>query len=174
MDFGRDDYNQMFSQVQSNIPEEEPVFLLRASDPFCPIIVFDYLSRLTEHQADPEVIDSLIDHVQKIRRWQQTYGTKNADLVRMDQSKVDKIFRVEQILEQLEVDSKITSDAFNELQDIVTSIYGTKSFSLLMPNQFEYDGQTKKFSAKVGLPIESKLVLGLTTDKTWIILMNKL
>jgi hypothetical protein len=76
MKHARDDYNRIQDPAKK-IPEEEPVFLLRAQDELASLAV-DYWADLMESNGgDPELIRLAREHAAKMAAWP---NQKMADL----------------------------------------------------------------------------------------------
>ena len=73
----RDDY-QRIQDPAGKIPEDEPVFLVRAQDRTAPNTV-QYWAGLNE-AVSPELAARAYQQVRRMLEWQQTHGCKAADL----------------------------------------------------------------------------------------------
>lgn len=174
MDFGRSDYNEVFDGANiENSPFEpdEPVFMLRGTDPIAPKVLLRYATDLISVGSDNRIVDSVIKHAQKMMAWQTTHKTKYPDLIRDDANRVEKLSRIKEIISSIEVDHKISSAVYEELFNIMDYCYGVNSLKILGPN--ELDPQVSGYVAKDQDTIaESLLVIGITEQKEWIILKN--
>jgi len=75
----RDDYNRI--QDPSNIiPEDEPVFLLRAKDKTSPTIVRQWVLEQIKQGSTDKCILVALDWANRMEEWQLTHGCKLADL----------------------------------------------------------------------------------------------
>lgn len=76
----RADYNRI-QDPEDKIPENEPVFLLRAQDAFAPAVVFEW-ARLAElFGADPSIVALARQHAARMLDWQNANGRKVPDLL---------------------------------------------------------------------------------------------
>jgi hypothetical protein len=79
MKFTRDDYNRRIVDLDGKIPDEEPVFLLRAQDKFSSITLKKYCdfleeeSRLTNNQALWEMAQELRQHATAMLMWKYSH-----------------------------------------------------------------------------------------------------
>jgi hypothetical protein len=89
MKHAREDYNRI--QDPANlIPEDEPVFLLRAQDGLYTDALQNYLSLLYEYHASAEMIYSVRAHIKASIVWRN----KNPDRIKTpDLPKPEKIFK---------------------------------------------------------------------------------
>lgn len=68
MKHARYDYNRI-QDPSGKIPEDEPVFLLRAQDPIAYEIVSIYAQRAEEIGADPLLVEAARQHSAAMWRW---------------------------------------------------------------------------------------------------------
>lgn len=67
---GRKDYNKRIQDSAHLIPEDEPVFLLRAQDLLSYEILEEYLIRLkTYPKADPAIVEAIEKHMKRFFEW---------------------------------------------------------------------------------------------------------
>jgi hypothetical protein len=78
MKFTRDDYNRRIVDLDKKIPEDEPVFLLRAQDLFAPSTLRHYASYLSQH-GNNEMAEELYKHASNMVLWQKTKQVKLPD-----------------------------------------------------------------------------------------------
>lgn len=78
MKHARDDYNRI-QDPENQIPEDEPVFLLRAQDEVAPIAVDAWACALRARGGDETVIREAFAQAGKMRDWQQKHGSKLPD-----------------------------------------------------------------------------------------------
>lgn len=78
MRHARSDYDRI-QDPAGLIPENEPVFLLRAQDVFAPQTLEEYADALRRNGAPPELVDAAREHAAEMRRWQQEHGSKVPD-----------------------------------------------------------------------------------------------
>lgn len=72
---------QLLSNIpQDKIPNEEPVFLLRAQDEFTPAVLVGYINLCNAWKMPPEFTTAVKIHLQKVRDWQSTVKMKKPDL----------------------------------------------------------------------------------------------
>jgi len=78
MKHARSDYDRI-QDPEGKIPEDEPVFLLRACDPAAVPTLDAYLRITIENpNHDPKIARSVAQQIERIVSWQRTYGTKVA------------------------------------------------------------------------------------------------
>jgi hypothetical protein len=71
MKFTRDDYNRRIMDREGKIPEDEPVFLLRAQDVYAPSTL-RYYAKLLEEDGNLEMADELRVHARQMVVWQKS------------------------------------------------------------------------------------------------------
>jgi hypothetical protein len=71
MKFTRDDYNRRISDREGKIPEDEPVFLLRAQDVYAPSTL-RYYAKLLEDDGNLEMAEELRAHARQMVVWQKS------------------------------------------------------------------------------------------------------
>ena len=76
----RKDYQERIRDSAHIIPEDEPVFLLRAQDTVAPEIVDTWASLAEEDGAAPNIVEAAIKHAQAMRKWQGDHGSKIPDM----------------------------------------------------------------------------------------------
>ena len=79
MKHARDDYQQI-QDPSGKIPEDEPVFLLRAQDKTAPAVVVHWALQAQLVGAEKEVVDSALDQAKAMSKWQREHGMKTPDL----------------------------------------------------------------------------------------------
>ena len=79
MKHARDDYSHI-QDPSGKIPEDEPVFLLRAQDKVAPEVVEDWAIAARNAGADPEIVNHAFAHAQLMRKWQTEHGCKVPDM----------------------------------------------------------------------------------------------
>ncbi len=75
----RKDYNRI-QDPAGLIPEDEPVFLLRAKDMCAPATVEFWAQLADKYGATPEMTNVALDHARKMEEWQQEHGTQVPDM----------------------------------------------------------------------------------------------
>lgn len=75
----RKDYNRI-QDPENKIPENEPVFLLRAKDKLAPELLLRWASKLRLEGGQPEMAEMVTNHAQKMLDWQKEHGCKLPDL----------------------------------------------------------------------------------------------
>jgi hypothetical protein len=78
MKFTRDDYNKRIVDLESRIPNDEPVFLLRAQDKHAPDTLRFY-ARLLKENGNNEMAEELLAHARSMLVWQKSVKVKNPD-----------------------------------------------------------------------------------------------
>jgi hypothetical protein len=71
MRFTREDYNQRIIDTADRIPENEPVFLLRAQDVYAPSTL-RYYAKLLEEDGNSEMAEELRNHARQMVVWQKS------------------------------------------------------------------------------------------------------
>ncbi len=79
MKHARDDYNRI-QDPDNLIPENEPVFLLRAQDKTAPATLEAWANMVALLGGDPEIIKAARLQAHKMREWQIINGSKVPDL----------------------------------------------------------------------------------------------
>jgi hypothetical protein len=179
MDFGREDYNKYLNNIFNSDGSErelpfddgEPVFLIRGCDPIGTQLLIEYAKQLLLSETSSDVAKSAFNHAIKMREWQKTHGTKNADLMRIPEGTVLDTSRINQIIEAIEVDGKISQKVFDELTDLFDKIYGPNKLRVCMSNELRVITSSPGFE-----PIKDSdalLTLGVIDNKI-IILSSRL
>lgn len=75
----RRDYNRI-QDPENKIPEDEPVFLLRAQDKLAPELLLDWSKRLRLNGGNPTMATMVENHAQKMIIWQKVKNSKLPDL----------------------------------------------------------------------------------------------
>lgn len=75
----RQDYNRI-QDPDNLIPENEPVFLLRASDCIAPAIVEAWAGLAEASGSKKDIVQLARNHAKLMREWQANHGSKVADL----------------------------------------------------------------------------------------------
>ena len=78
MKHARKDYNRI-QDPAGLIPEDEPVFLLRAQDKSAPATLRIWADLNMEHGGDPALSVLAVQWAEKMERWQGKHGSKAAD-----------------------------------------------------------------------------------------------
>lgn len=78
MKFTRDDYNKRIVDKARKIPEDEPVFLLRAQDKYAPSTLRFY-AKLLEEDGNIEMAEELRAHARNMIVWQKSVKVKVPD-----------------------------------------------------------------------------------------------
>ena len=71
MKFTREDYNKRIIDKEGKIPEDEPVFLLRAQDVHAPSTLRHY-AKLLEESGNMEMAEELRGHARQMVVWQKS------------------------------------------------------------------------------------------------------
>jgi len=155
MNFGRNDYNEIFKNVESQIPEDEPVFLFRGTDPLVPRLLLNYATEMRLMGTDPRVADSVVAHAQRIIDWQKAHPTKHADLVHESEDTIRDKARISELIESLEVDGYLPELKLTELCSLVDVVCGANRYRLVLPNE-HYDQTTSEQDRDYDLVIAIK------------------
>jgi hypothetical protein len=75
----RPDYNRI-QDPEHKIPEDEPVFLLRAQDAIAPSVVEIWSVAAHKAGASPEIVNAAYIQAHNMREWQKKHGSKIPDL----------------------------------------------------------------------------------------------
>lgn len=78
MKFTRDDYNKRIIDKARKIPDDEPVFLLRAQDKYAPSTLRFY-AKLLEEDGNLEMAEELKAHARQMIVWQKSVKVKAPD-----------------------------------------------------------------------------------------------
>lgn len=79
MKHAREDYAAI-QDPRGLIPEDEPVFLLRAQDVTAPDVVRYWASRAQAANAEPNIVIAALEQATKMEQWQKEYGSKTPDM----------------------------------------------------------------------------------------------
>lgn len=82
MRHARASYNHRFQDSENLIPEDEPVFLLRAQDPVAASVVRLWADETEQRGGDPAIVKAARDHADEMDLW--PIKKKVADLSRED------------------------------------------------------------------------------------------
>lgn len=78
MKFTRADYNERIIDLERKIPEDEPVFLLRAQDVYAPSTLRHY-AQLLEEGGNVEMAEELRAHARQMLVWQKSVRVHKPD-----------------------------------------------------------------------------------------------
>jgi len=78
MKFTRVDYNERIIDLERKIPEDEPVFLLRAQDVYAPSTLRHY-AQLLEEGGNVEMAEELRAHARQMLVWQKSVRVHKPD-----------------------------------------------------------------------------------------------
>jgi hypothetical protein len=78
MKFTREDYNKRIVDTAGKIPEDEPVFLLRAQDIHAPATLRFY-ARLLDEAGNNEMAEELKVHARQMIIWQKSVRVHEPD-----------------------------------------------------------------------------------------------
>jgi hypothetical protein len=76
--FNRKDYQAHIRGA--NIPDDEPVFLLRAKDQTAPDVVRYWAMRAAAASAEPRMVKSALLHADEMEQWQRKHGSHVPDM----------------------------------------------------------------------------------------------
>lgn len=76
----RSDYQERIQDSANLIPEDEPVFLLRAQDVVAPEVVSYWIELAKDSGALPNIIEAAKKHVGLMVEWQREHGMKIPDM----------------------------------------------------------------------------------------------
>jgi len=78
MKFTRDDYNKRIIDTAGKIPDDEPVFLLRAQDVHAPSTLRFY-AKLLKEDGNNAMADELLLHARQMVIWQKSVRVHKPD-----------------------------------------------------------------------------------------------
>jgi hypothetical protein len=78
MKFTRDDYNKRIIDTAGKIPDDEPVFLLRAQDVYAPSTLRFY-AKLLEEDGNKDMAEELRLHARQMVIWQKSVRVHKPD-----------------------------------------------------------------------------------------------
>jgi hypothetical protein len=78
MKFTREDYTRRIVDKEGRIPDDEPVFLLRAQDKYAPSTLRHY-ARLLKEDGNNEMAEELLAHAKDMLIWQKSVKVKKPD-----------------------------------------------------------------------------------------------
>lgn len=64
-------YNERIQDNKNIIPDDEPVFLLRAQDALAASLISRWADDLQRNNGDPKLVKMAREHAVKMREWQQ-------------------------------------------------------------------------------------------------------
>ena len=76
----RKDYQERIQDSTHIIPDDEPVFLIRAQDMLGPDIVDQWAEWAEEEGAKENIVKHAKEHAQAMRKWQGDHGSKIPDM----------------------------------------------------------------------------------------------
>lgn len=79
MRHARPDYDRI-QDPAGLIPEDEPVFLIRAQDACSAETLRAWIDAAIDRHADPGIVKLAYAHLKRFRDWQFDHGTKTPDL----------------------------------------------------------------------------------------------
>ena len=116
MNFGREDYNRRIIDTDDKIPQDEPVFFLRAKDAIAPDLLLRWAHKLRLQGGDPNMARNAEDHAQLMIDWQKENGCRTPDMYVSTERKRWK--------EELEKELKGSELNFDKVEDLFKKIYG--------------------------------------------------
>ena len=78
MKFTREDYIRRIIDKEGKIPDDEPVFLLRAQDKYAPATL-RYYAKLLEEDGNKDMAEELYRHAREMIVWQKSVKVKKPD-----------------------------------------------------------------------------------------------
>ena len=76
----RKDYQERIQDSAHIIPEDEPVFLIRAQDIVGPDIVDLWADYAEDEGAASNIVEAARTHAKAMRKWQEDRGSKTPDM----------------------------------------------------------------------------------------------
>lgn len=76
----RKDYQERIQDSANLIPEDEPVFLIRAQDVTAIAVLLYWIGEAEEHGAADNIVNAATEHVGRIVEWQREHGMKIPDM----------------------------------------------------------------------------------------------
>jgi len=80
----RDDYNRRIQDNAGKIPDNEPVFMIRAQDKHAIPILTAYLVLVEQDNGDSSIIEGVRKQLRRMQVWQNEYGHKAPDMEPVD------------------------------------------------------------------------------------------
>lgn len=80
MKHARPDYQHRIVDTDGKIPDDEPVFLLRAQDELAASLVVLWAERAHTRGASTEIVKMALQHAAAMRQWAHEHGSKVPDL----------------------------------------------------------------------------------------------
>ena len=79
MKHARADYNRI-QDPEGKIPQDEPVFLIRAQDITAPDVVRYWAQKALAANADGKIVATAMVQAERMQRWQEEHGSKVPDM----------------------------------------------------------------------------------------------
>ena len=79
MKHARSDYNRI-QDPDHQIGDDEPVFLMRATDTCAPLVVDIWAALAEAEGADDKIVSAAREQAKSMRRWQAEHGCKIPDM----------------------------------------------------------------------------------------------
>ena len=76
----REDYQERIQDSASLIPEDEPVFLIRAQDVTAPSVVLYWAECAEDEGASSNMVRVARQHAARMLEWQREHGVKVPDM----------------------------------------------------------------------------------------------
>jgi len=76
----RQDYQERIQDSENKIPEDEPVFLIRAQDVNAPEIVRYWAELAENYGAEDNILTAARAHSERMVEWQRQHGMKIPDM----------------------------------------------------------------------------------------------
>ena len=80
MKHARQDYQDRIVDLAGKIPEDEPVFILRAQDVVAPQVVDIWALAAHNAGASDDIVQHAYEHAKLMRKWQAEHGSKVPDM----------------------------------------------------------------------------------------------
>lgn len=149
MKFSRSDYNGRIVDLDNKIPEDEPVFLLRAQDQLAPKLLLKWATAVRLSGGDPLMARAAEDQAQSMIEWQQSHGCKTPDSYRESSEMQYLKSKLESVIESIKTTPNYVVD-FMTLKNDCEAYYGKESLLILMPmdlavSESEIDESNLKF-----------------------------
>lgn len=78
MKHARSDYDEI-QDPRGKIPEDEPVFLIRAQDTVGAMTVMQWADWASDRGADPKLVAAVREHARSMESWAREHGHKVPD-----------------------------------------------------------------------------------------------
>jgi len=139
MDFGREDYNENIKDLSGRIPDNEPVFLLRAQDPFAPELLMRWAMKLRLAGGSPDSANSANNLAQKMLDWQREHGTKTPDMMKASKFTNTKLKRADASILKWMKENQYIKDEMDSVLRLFEEYYSSDDTVLVITKNDKKD-----------------------------------